>query len=103
MNEVKGILYKTDGTMEAVILKPRTRLKTLQKLVGGYIEVVQLREYRKEVDSLLQVIENDLVINEEGVFLNLPVNPFSSLVGKNTIWENQQFRGDILLIEGRLP
>jgi len=106
MNEVKGILYKTDGTTEAVILTPETRLETLQKLVGGYIEVIKIRSYPKGLQSYMvgdDVEENDLVINEEGKLLDLPINPFSSLVAANSIWEYEEFRGDVLLIEGHLP
>ncbi len=102
MNEIKATLYKTDGTSEAVSLKPRNRLKTLQKLVGGYIEIIYLFPYSSQLGGLVDG-EKDLVINEEGALLNLPVNPWSSKIGYNTIWKNQLFRGDVVLIEGRLP
>jgi hypothetical protein len=90
MKETKATLYKIDGSKESLILTPKTRLETLQKLVGGYIEVIHING-------------NDLVINEEGSLLNLHVNPWSYLVGKNSVWENVCFHGDLIMIEGRLP
>lgn len=102
MKKIKATLYKMDGSCEPLILTPKTRLKTLQKLVGGYIEVIYIVPL---LDQLKGNFENgkDLVINEEGRLLDLPVNPWSQFVGLNSIWEDEDFRGDIILIDGRLP
>lgn len=94
---LRGMLYKTDGTREPVILRPKSRLEQLQKLVGGLIEIVYL--YKEGEDEK----GNDLVINEEGLLLELPANPFSFFVAKKTRWERQIFFGDIVLVEGTLP
>ena len=101
MKEIRATLYKVDGSKEPLILTPDTRLETLQKLVGGYIEVIQIIDLIATLkgDSLA---EKDLVINEEGRLLNLPVNPWSREVALNSIWQFEEFRGDIILIEGRL-
>lgn len=90
MKETKATLYKIDGSKEPLTLNPKTRLEALQKLVDGYIEVIHING-------------NDVVLNEEGRLLNLPINPLSYEVGKNSIWENEIFRGNIIVIEGRLP
>lgn len=91
-----------DGSKEPLILTPKTRLKTLQKLVGGYIEVIHIVDLLASLKDD-QLTGNDLVINEEGRLLNLPVNPWSRHVALNSIWQFEDFRGDIILIEGRLP
>jgi hypothetical protein len=100
MKEIKATLYKVDGSKEPLILTPETRLETLQKLVGGYIEIIHIIDL---VASLKGNARKDLVINEEGRLLELPVNPWSKEVAKNSIWQHEEFRGDIILIEGRLP
>lgn len=102
MKEIHATLYKVDGSKEPLILTPKTRLETLQKLVGGYIEVIHIIDL---VASLKgdELAGKDLVINEEGRLLNLPVNPWSKHVSLNSVWQFEDFRGDIILIEGRLP
>jgi hypothetical protein len=102
MKEVKATLYKTDGSKELLTITSATRLETLQKLVGGRIEVIMINSI---LDSMKGIYyrANDLIINEEGKLLDLPANPWSRFLTKNTIWENEIFRGDIVLIEGSLP
>ena len=100
--EINATLYKTDGSSEPLVLTPQTRLDTLQKLVGGLIEVVFIVPYSDEIKGDFSN-GKDLVINEEGLILDLPCNPWSSFVGKGSIWRDQVFRGDIILIEGVLP
>jgi hypothetical protein len=59
-----AILYKTDGTMEEV--KPRSgtkfELEELQKIVGGWIEIVRTLDGKK------------MVINEEGKNKQMALN-----------------------------
>lgn len=102
MKETKAILYKIDGSVEPLILYSTTPLKELQKMVGGYIEVIHVVDL---LESFKQgkPIGKDLVINEEGKLLNLPFNPWSYFVGKNSIWKDEIFFGNIILIDGRLP
>ena len=95
-------LYKVEGTQEKIILEPKTRLATLQKLVGGYIEVICLVPFKEQKEENYTNAK-DLVINEEGLLLNLPTNPFSRLVSKGTIWGREDFRGNIVLVDGCLP
>jgi hypothetical protein len=102
MKEINATLYKVDGSKEPLTLTSKTRLETLQNLVGGYIEVIHIID---ELESIKQgkIIGNDLVINEEGILLELPYNSWSRTVAKNSIWENNPFFGDIILIDGKLP
>lgn len=88
MKEINATLYKVDGSKEPLTLNTKTSLETLQKLVGGLIEVIHING-------------KDLIINEEGRLLDLPINPWK--FGLNTMWENEYFRGDVILVEGRLP
>lgn len=57
-------IYKTDGTVEEIQPKNRKdfKLVELQKVVGGYIETIYLKN--KEV----------MVVNEEGKLNDLPLN-----------------------------
>jgi Domain of unknown function (DUF3846) len=102
MKQIKATLYKIDGSFEPLILESKTSLETLQKLVGGYIEIIHLVDIIESLKSNC-ISEKDLVINEEGLLLDLPINPWSSHVAINTIWQFEEFRGDIILVEGRLP
>ena len=56
------LLVHTDGRTERIPAENPLKLERLQELVGGYIEVLRVSE--------------DLfaVINEEGRFLDLPIN-----------------------------
>ena len=94
MKEYNATVYKVDGTFYEMKIPRNNSLKTLQNLVDGLIEVVQLAD-RKET-------RGDLVINEEGILLDLPVNPFSEKVTRGTIWRETIFYGDIVWIEGGL-
>tara|TARA_Y100000310_G_scaffold318729_1_gene373146 strand:- start:96 stop:350 length:255 start_codon:yes stop_codon:yes gene_type:complete len=75
-------LFKTDNTVEAV--KPKQgesfSLKELQGYVGGYIELVKLRD------------GTNLVVNEEGLMRRLPVNEEASHIA------NRVIVGDALLV-----
>lgn len=102
MKTLSATLYKADGSLESFVLNTKTSLETLQKMVGGYIEVIHIVD---AIESLKQgkAIGKDLIINEEGRLLDLPPNPWSPRVGRNSIWKDEIFFGDIVLIEGRLP
>ena len=102
MKEIKATLYKVDGSKEPLILTPKTRLETLQKLVGGYIEVIHIVDLIASLKGD-ELAGKDLVINEEGRLLDLPINPWSRHVALNSEWQFEDFRGDIILIDGRLP
>lgn len=95
--EIKATVYKTDGIKEFISFSEDESLSSLQKLVGGYIEIIHI------VTEANRELGNDLVINEEGILFDLPVNPWSQYITRGTIWATQILRGDIIMIEGCLP
>lgn len=102
MKKINAILYKVDGSREPLELNSKNRLETLQKLVGGNIEIIHIVDFFKSLRDE-NSSGNDLIINEEGRLFDLPINPWSQFVAHNSIWEATQFRGDIILVDGRLP
>jgi Domain of unknown function (DUF3846) len=97
MKTLKGIWYKTDGTFEAVEVKTRGSLEQLQEMVGGLIQIITLVPAFGPFEK-----PRHLIINEEGLLLNLLPNPFDHIATKGTIWEYETFYGDIVLLEGEL-
>jgi hypothetical protein len=68
-NKANGILYSTDGSQKTINFAGKfARLKDLQELVGGYIELIYLK------DSMV------LVVNEDGLSNNLPSNANASKI-----------------------
>jgi hypothetical protein len=46
----------------------------------------------------------DLLVNDEGLLLNLPVNPFSLKILQKAGYPKGSFLvGDLVLVEGRIP
>ena len=88
-----GKNYKTDGMVIAT--EPANgndfKLSELRSVVGGYIEVVALR------DGLM------MVVNEEGKLQNLPVNYNATTVLQNMAvnegYKNDYVCGDALVCE----
>lgn len=73
-------IFKTDGTSEKV---PPTNgtdytLEELQKMVGGYIEVVRVPHKPSMI----------LIVNEEGLLHNLPPNPMATGIAGQPIVGN---------------
>jgi len=67
-------IYKTDGTVEET---SDLSLENMQKAVGGYIEI-----YRH------------FVVNEEGLLIGLPTNPFyRQFVGNVIVLSSKELRG----------
>lgn len=79
--KIKAILVKTNSKPE--IIEFNHSLKTMQELVGGNIEMIQL--YDDDVD---------IVINEEGKLLKLGLNKF--IVHNGNIID--ALVGDILIV-----
>lgn len=101
MKPLSAILYKTDGTQEPFVLTKETKLETIQDMIGGYIEVIHILDFEKSLKGNFKD-GKDLIINEEGFLLDLPINPWSAKVGLNSIWKDEEFRGNMVLIDGRL-
>jgi hypothetical protein len=67
------ILWKADGTGEDIVSDKPLELEQMQKLVGGYIEMVWRGEPYKS---------HCFMVNEDGRSMGLPVNAkFPELVG----------------------
>lgn len=98
--EIKAMLLKTDNTYENIILKQNGNLEYLQKLVGGYIDIVFIRSIFEEERNSGGF---DIVINDEGLILDLPQNPWSHLITLGSRWQNTIFYGDIVMVDGQLP
>lgn len=101
MKKVSGMIYKTNGTKEFFECDEDKSLEKLQSIVGGLIEVIYLLDYLDEQKENWGN-GNDLIVNEEGLLLDLPKNLWSAFLTANTRWENEVFRGDIVLINGML-
>ena len=67
---------------EEIELPKKNRLEFLQKIVGGLIDFVYLDD-------------KDLIINDEGLLLNLPLNPFAISLGYHLV-------GNIVEVHGKL-
>ena len=80
---MESVIIKTDG--ERVVTEPKNgkdfQLEELQKIVGGYIEIVRLSNSRI------------MVVNEEGLIYDLPYNAEASLEAMDVIV------GDVLVCD----
>lgn len=84
------VLLRTDGTSEK-ISDTDPGLETLQNLVGGLIEIVPLIKD--------DVIEKELVVNEEGKLLQLPLNIVASIIYNKYYPGYDVIVGDALLCD----
>lgn len=69
MTTVTGLILRTDGTVSEIFVD--NDLDPLQKLVAGYIEVVDIGH------------DASMVINEEGKIIPLPRNDNATLVARS--------------------
>lgn len=72
-------IIKVDGTMEEITIDKQNSLEQMQKIVGGYIEVIPIAGGKT------------LVVNEEGLLQQLPINHKASALYSGTIV------GDVIL------
>ena len=88
--QVTGRWIKADGTEETVT--PRNGIKfkldELQEMVGGWIEYVSLPSIRK-----------NLIINEEGKLISLPMNRTASILWEAEYGPTDIIVGDALLVD----
>ena len=81
-----GVLFSADDSIKALEFKgAHVTLEEMQKCVGGYIELIYLN------DGMA------LVVNEEGLILNLPYNERAT---NTALAEGKEHHivGDVLLI-----
>jgi hypothetical protein len=79
MTKQSYIWFKADGSIEQVDLDHELSLEEMQRLVGGYIERVQVKYHGKH---------RDMWVNEEGRLLRLPVNRQASRIADRFIVGN---------------
>lgn len=88
MAKAFGTLIRAGGTIEPIEGHGATfSLEELQRCVGGYIEVVRVQDKEKAAY---------LIVNEEGLILQLPLNPIASEIAQ------QRIVGDAVLVERRM-
>lgn len=91
---MKATFYKCEWMMKGVVADyseetielpedSGARLDKLKKLVGGWIDI-----YNHE--------GNDVVLNDEGLLLELPLNPWAHRKGLT-------LAGNLVVIDGKLP
>ncbi len=82
-------VYKTNGEIEDHSLKRPLRLKSLQKLIGGYIELVP-----QSHDSYNGIPENKILLcDEDGHHKRLTPNPkHKSLLGNVVLMDTDDFK-----------
>jgi hypothetical protein len=81
----KATIYYTDGHSEEMDHKPT--MKELQKLVGGYVEIVVRTVFNP-------TFEGQMIVNEDGVSMNLPVNA----IGTTTYGGASKIVGNIVIL-----
>lgn len=89
MSRANGKLFTSDGrTVEVTFSGPHAGLREMQDLVGGYIEVLWLKD------------GNVLVVNEEGKINGLPYNEEATqLIQENGI--NDLIVGNAILMDSK--
>jgi len=83
MDKAEVTIYYSDGNQEQRFLSKENLLKELQEIVGGYIEVIPLPMMQSKC----------LIVNEEGLIYNLPLNPYHLRL------QTHPFVGDAVLID----
>lgn len=82
-------IIKADGTITDY--KPagkRITLEEMQKIVGGYIEIVSLRSEKKR-----------MVVNEEGAIIPLKPNFLATVIYRKETGSQSAIFGDVLLTD----
>ena len=86
-------IYKTDGSVTDVQQAKGKyfSLEELQKIVGGYIEIIYLGQ-----TGLV------MVMNEEGKLDGLPINELASEIAQGYIQRYDKIVGDVLVCSQKL-
>lgn len=89
---MKAKIYKADGTIIDVVPENGTdfQLDELQKIVGGYIEIVSL-------------LDNEImVVNEEGKLTDLPINENATEIYNEVDGFYDYIVGDVLVCDNSM-
>lgn len=84
-------VYKTDGSVETIEYNSKNRLEKFQKAVGGLIQPLTIKVKGQKAFTI--------VLNEEGLLLDLPFNRWSHFLTKGSVWEYNPFYGNILVLD----
>ena len=94
---MKGKLYviKASGEISETMLTEAPKLESLQKAVGGYIEVVPFFVHFQGLDCIA-------LCNEEGKLIGLPINGSATEAWRNQCggWINDVLVGSVVIICG---
>jgi Domain of unknown function (DUF3846) len=87
-----GILYRTDGTKLPITPqnKERFTLRELQIAVGGYVELIRMRDGEP----------GKMYANEDGIALQLPVNREASKLMHPDHAPNDLLLGNVIVVLG---
>ena len=77
-------LIRSTGEVTTVTFSKKDGLAAMQGFVGGFIEYVYFLGYGGK--------RREMVVNEEGRLIGLPVNPIASIIAGQTLV------GDVLLL-----
>ncbi len=86
------MFYHTSGMIEEKLEKKKPTYEQMRDFVGGLIQYVPIRKRGKEI-----------IVNEEGYCLQLPLNPLQTPLVQGTGWELTPFAGNFLTIEKVKP
>lgn len=92
MNKVITISSLGDVNVTTPDFKPS--LKEMQAMVGGYIEPIRPMVKARIHEDNGMVYTGTMVVNEDGIRLDLPFNAKASLLTQRTI------RGDVFILVG---
>jgi len=92
MNNKKAILIKVDGTVTDITTNKKPTLEELQKLVGGFIEVVRDIPYEGR-----QAV---MIVDEEGHCKYKPLNDKASKLYQANHKTTHPIAGDVVILLG---
>lgn len=90
----QGTIFKTDGTEERFSIPAKGAFEKLKEMVGGHIEIIPF------ISKNGRKVKFDVLVNEDGKWLNLPVNPKSDFINQGTNFEGHQYFGNVVVIDG---
>lgn len=100
----KLLVFTPEGKQEMIALKPfpaRPPLEELQRLVGGYIEVVPDDLYGIS-DPVFDTSRSVVLVNEEGRLIPLPLNHYAmKLIGSHKSGWGELW-GNVVVIDKEL-
>ena len=92
LDSLESVVVTASGEKRFVNPKEKVfSLEELQKIVGGYIEIISLPNLKKKI-----------VLNEEGKINNLPINHFATTLFRDAYKTNDYIVGTVLICDNNL-